>query len=252
MKLHFHPALILATLGLAIAQPAAAADEAWKHTVVIYGVGASIDGKVGAGDLSTEIDLGFDDILDNLHMGAMGAYRAERGPWAVTLDVMWLNLQNDKGGLGPQGETWREIELDQFISELDIGYALNERLSAYGGLRYWDVDTEVTVVLGPPLSQTLSGRLSEDWIDPVIGLRYLQPLGANWTLMLRSDIGGFGVGSDFTWHITGLASWNLSEHASLLFGFRYLDLDYDDGTGSSRFLMDLSEGGPTAGFAWRF
>lgn len=244
--------LIIAACGVVLVQPAVAADEAWQHTAAIYGVGASIDGEAGVGNVVADVDVGFDDILDNLEAGLMAAYRAERGPWAVVVDLMWMNLEADKGGLGPLGGTRADVELDQLVVELDGAYALTERLDVYGGLRYWDVDADLTVATGGPLGQTLSASLSEDWVDPVVGLRYQWPLGAKWTLVARGDIGGFGVGSDFTWHTTAYASWNLSEHASLLFGFRYLDVDYDDGSGSDRFLMDLSEGGPAIGFAWRF
>lgn len=236
----------------ALAQPALAADEAWQHTLVIYGIGASIDGESGVGPVTADVDVSFGDILDNLEMGAMAAYRAERGRWAVVADVIWMNLEQDKDGLGPLGRTRADVELDQFIGELDVAYALDDRLDAYAGLRYWDVDTDLTVEGGGPLGQTLSGHLSEDWVDPVVGLRYEWPLGAKWTLVARGDIGGFGVGSDFTWHTTAFASWNVFENASLLFGFRFLDVDYEDGSGSDRFMMDVLQGGPTAGFSWRF
>lgn len=244
--------LTMAGLCTAVAQPAMGADEAWQHTAVIYMIGASIDGDAGVGNLTADVDVSFGDILDNLEMGAMAAYRAERGPWAIVADVIWMNLEQDKGNLGPLGGTRAEVELDQLITELDLSYALNERLDAYGGLRYWDVDTDITVATGGPLGTVLSGSLSEDWIDPVVGLRYELPLGERWMLVSRGDIGGFGVGSDFTWHVTMFASWAMSENASLLFGFGYLDVDYDDGSGSDRFLMDVGEGGPAAGFAWRF
>jgi hypothetical protein len=239
-------------LWVGLAQPAVAADDAWQHTMSLYMIGASIDGEAGVGSITADVDVSFGDILDNLEMGAMAAYRGERGPWAVVADVIWMNLEQEKGGLGPTGGRRSEVELDQFITELDLSYALNERLDAYAGLRYWDVDTDLTVVFGGPLGQTLSGSLSEDWVDPLVGLRYEWPLSEKWVLVARGDIGGFGVGSDFSWHATAFAAWKLSERASLLFGFRFLDVDYDDGSGSDRFLMDVGEGGPAAGFAWRF
>lgn len=244
--------LSLMALCVALGRPAVAADAAWQHTAVLYMIGASIDGEAGVGNLTADVDVSFGDILDNLEMGAMAAYRAERGPWAIVADLIWMNLEQDKSGIGPLGGTRADVELDQMIVELDGSYALNERLDAYAGLRYWDVDSDLTVATGGPSGVVLSDSLSEDWVDPVLGLRYEVPLGERWMLVARGDIGGFGVGSDFTWHATAFASWHLSAQASLLFGFRYLDVDYDDGSGSSRFLMDVGEGGPTAGFAWQF
>ena len=49
---------------------------------------------------------------------------------------------------------------------------------------------------------TVSG--TKDWIDPVVGLRTLFDFTERWTLTLEGSVGGFGVGSDFTWHAGGL------------------------------------------------
>ena len=82
--------------------------------------------------------------------------------------------------------------------------------------------------------------------------QFILTRGVGGTLVWRGDIGGFGVGSDFSWHTTAYASWQVAEHGNLLIGYRHLDVDYEDGSGASRFKMDVSEGGPTVGFAWGF
>lgn len=245
--------LICSTLlALAVSSPALAADDGWQHTAVVYMIGASIDGTAGVGPVEGDVDVSFGDILDNLELGAMAAYRGQNGRWAVVGDLIYMDLETDKKGLGPLGNSRATVELDQLILELDGSYAVTRQMDVYAGLRYWDVDSTVTVVGGGPLGETLKGTLGEDWVDPLVGVRYVWPLGEKWTVVWRGDIGGFGVGSDFSWHTTAYADWRLNEHASLLIGIRWLDVDYDDGTGASRFLMDVSEGGPTAGFAWAF
>lgn len=230
----------------------AAADEGWQHTVVVYGIGASIDGTAGIGGATADVEVGFDDILDNLEFGAMAGYRGEYGRWAIVADLIYMALEQEKDGLGAFGGTRAKVEADQLIVELDGSCAVTERLDVYGGLRYWELDNELEVVGGGPLGTTLSASKTENWVDPVIGLRYVLPLGEHWQLIGRGDIGGFGVGSDFTWHATAFARWQVSAHASVLLGFRYLDVDYDDGAGNGRFRWDVAEGGPTAGFAWQF
>jgi hypothetical protein len=232
--------------------PALAADEEWQHTVVVYGIGASIDGKAGVGNVTADVDVGFDDILDNIEFGAMASWRGERGRFAVVADLIYMALEQKKSGLGPFGGTRAKVEADQLIMELDGSWAVTDRLDAYGGLRYWELDNELDVVGGGPLGETLSANKTEDWVDPIVGLRYAWPLNDRWEFIVRGDLGGFGIGSDFTWHASAFANWKVSEHGSVLLGYRHLDVDYDDGSGSSRFRWDVAEGGPAAGFAWRF
>ncbi len=241
-----------ALLVLLFASPAIAADNEWQHTAVVYMIGASIDGTAGVGPVEGDVDISFSDILDNLEFGAMAGYRADNGSFAVIADLIYMDLETDKNGLGPLGQTRATVELDQLIMELDGSIAVTERLDAYAGLRYWDVDSTVTVVGGGPLGVTISGSLGEDWVDVIYGLRYALPLGKNWTFIVRGDVAPLGTGSDFGWHTSAFADWRLGEHASVLIGFRWLDVNYDDGEGANRFLMDVGQGGPTAGFAWRF
>ena len=242
-----------ALLGLlAATAPNIAAANEWEHTAVVYMIGASIDGTAGVGPVEGDVDISFSDILDNLEFGGMAAYRADNGPFAVVADLIYMDLETDKNGLGPFGRTSANVELDQLIAELDASIAVTDRLDAYAGLRYWDVDSTVTVVGGGPLGQTINGSLGEDWVDLLYGLRYALPLGEKWTFIVRGDVAPMGTGSDFSWHSSAFANWRLGEHASVVIGFRWLDVDYDDGEGVDRFLMDVGQGGPTVGFAWTF
>jgi hypothetical protein len=241
-------------LGLALlaSAPALAGDEAWQHTLVLYGVGASIDGTTGIAGIEADVDVGFSDVLDNLEFGAMAAYRGERGPWAVLVDLIYMGLEQQKDGLGPAGGTRAKAEVDQLIAELSGSYAWNDRWSTYAGFRLWSLDVDVEVVGGGPLGETLAGSGDESWVDPMVGVRYALPLGERWTLISKADIGGFGLGSDFAWQASAFADWRFADHASLLVGFRLLGVDYDDGSGAGRFQYDVTQGGPALGVAWQF
>lgn len=218
----------------------------------VYMVGASLDGTTRVGDVTADVDVSFSDILDNLDTGFMFAYRGERGPWSVGLDFSFMELEAKGSGLGPLGGTSARVESDQYIVQLDVGHALSERLGVYGGVRYTELDADVKVVGGGPLGGTLQRSINESWADPVIGLRYAAPLGARWLLVAKGDVGGFGVASDFTWAATVFTAFNINEHATLMLGYRHIDVDYTTGSGANRFDWDVATGGPAAGFAWRF
>lgn len=244
------PTLVLVA-GLLATGSAVAADE-WRHTLVLYGVGASMDGESGIGTVEADVDVGFDDILDNLEFGAMAAYRGERGRWAIVADLIYMALEQDKDGLGQFGRTRATVDADQTIFEVDGAYAIDERLSVYGGLRWWDLEVDLQVLGGGPLGTDIARSGSEDWVDPVVGARWLWTINDRWSIVTKGDIGGFGVGSDFAWHVSAFADWRFAENVSLAFGVRYLDVDYEDGGGNSKFTWDVTEGGPAVGIAWRF
>ena len=228
---------------------AATAEDEWRNEVVLYLVGAAIDGRVGIGSVEADIQMSFDEILDNLDSGIMLAYRLEHGLWAVSADLIYMGLAAEKGGLGPLGNTTAKADFDETIFELAAYYSLNKPLAVYGGLRYWGLDGSVTVAT---VIETRTADGSQSWIDPLIGLRYEHPLGKKWDFVARGDVGGFGIGSDFAWHATMYAAWYPVPQATVFMGIRYLDADYEDGSGSDRFLWDVAQGGPALGFGWAF
>jgi opacity protein-like surface antigen len=69
---------------------------------------------------------------------------------------------------------------------------------------------------------------------------------------MRGDIGGFGVGSHFTWSVATIVAYQVSEHISLGAGYRMLDINYSDGKGSDQFRFDVQMRGPMLGFAIHF
>jgi hypothetical protein len=62
--------------------------------------------------------------------------------------------------------------------------------------------------------------------------------------LARGDIGGFGARYDFARHLQGLFDYCFGERNSLVFGWRHLDWDYDEGDGEGRFGIDSYTTGP--------
>jgi len=235
---------------LAAAAPGLAAADDWEHTFFLYGVAVGIEGTAAVGPVEADVDLSFSDVLDNLEFAAMAGYRGDNGRFGVMADLIYMDLENDKTRSTPLGPITATLGAEQLILELDGSIAVTDRLDAYAGLRYWDVDVDVSVT--GPLGNSVGREPGEDWVDILYGLRYMLPLGRNWTLVARGDVSPMGTGADFGWHASAFADWRFGEHASLLLGFRWLEVDYDDGEGADRFLMDVSEGGPALGLAWSF
>jgi opacity protein-like surface antigen len=237
----------LATFALALVATSAGAAE-WKHEFAPYVWGSGMDGTVGVGPLTADAQMSFSDILDDLEFGFMGTYRASRDRYSITADAIYMGLGATEKG--PGSILKADIDLDQIGLEADFGYALNERFTLFGGLRYVSLDADLRVT--GPLGNDLSASEGQDWVDPVVGAIYTWPFADQWALNLRGDIGGFGVGSDFAWQGIATLRWQFSPRTALGVAYRYLDMDYEDGKGSNYFKYDVATSGPAMGVVFTF
>jgi hypothetical protein len=55
---------------------------------------------------------------------------------------------------------------------------------------------------------------------------------------VRGDIGGFGVGSEFSWNLLGAYGWQIAARNGVTYagivGYRLLSVDYQKGSGGRR------------------
>ena len=222
----------------------AVADETneWAFDVSLYGLAVGMSGEIGIGPVTTGVDVGLDDILNNLEFGFMGTVRAGYGPWAVTTEVLYMGLQGSKNGV--------TAELDQWLVELSISYRVSKYIEPLAGARYNNLSGELR---GPgilPTPRIPTG--TQDWWDPIVGANLALPLGKGFSLNLRGDIGGFGVGSDFTWQVFPYVGWQFAKWGSLQLGYRWLSIDYETGSGKSRFMYDILNQGMQLGVTVHF
>jgi hypothetical protein len=97
----------------------------------------------------------------------------------------------------------------------------------------------------------------QDWFDPLIGVRAFFDLSERWTLALNGNVGGFGIGSDFTWGAMGTIGYRFplfsaTNNARAVVGYRAIYQDYSEGSGSNRFEWDVTLHGPILGLVIGF
>jgi opacity protein-like surface antigen len=240
---------------LAAASTAAAAD--WEHRLTPYLWMAGMEGSqtIGTplGPLTADLDLSFGDIWDNLELGGMLRYRGQTGKWLVMADSIYMDLEAKGGRKGNLIDIDAKIKAKQLALEADLGYQVAERVAVYAGLRYNDIDQDIAVTTsGGPSPGTRTAGASESWIDPVVGVALESPLGQRWSVQLLGDIGGFGIGSDFAWQLVGSLRYQASERISVVGAYRYIDMDYEDGSGTDLFGYDMSLSGPALGVSFDF
>jgi hypothetical protein len=218
------------------AQPAR--DE-WQLFVAPYLMGAGMSGATAVRGVEVDIDVSASDIFSNLQFGAMGLVVARKGNWGFGADLIWMAL----------GTTVRDTNVD-----------FNQGAFAFYGLR--ELGPAADVTFGARIN-TLQGELtfkgpglevSQDktWVDPIAGLTLRTAAERPVQLRVYTEIGGFGLGSDFTWQVFPSLGIRLPGSASLEFGYRWLDLDYASGENPVEFRYDVLTQGPVVGFGFRF
>ena len=240
----------MALLGsaLVVAAPLHAAEGEWQQEIVPYMWASAMNGTSGVRDVEGDVDMSFGDILDDLEFAFMGAYRAQRDKFSVTVDGIYMALSDDVKD--PGGQVKGEIDVDQTALEVDVGWDLSERLTVFGGLRYNDITSDIS--LKDSNDNRVRGNGSEQWVDPVIGAHYTYPFNDQWSATLRGDIGGFGVGSQFVWQGIAQLRWQVKPNIGIVGAYRYIDMDYSTGTGPTYFLYDMAISGPALGVAFAF
>lgn len=64
---------------------------------------------------------------------------------------------------------------------------------------------------------------------------------------MQGDIGGFGAGSDFSWHLFPVVGAILSKKFTLAFGYRALGMNYTNGSSDRQFKYNVITHGVVIG-----
>ena len=208
----------------------------------------------------------------------MGDFEARNGRWGLFSDVVWVNLGADSSGIrtravapGVTATVGTALDLDINLAIVEVGAAYEVARSGpvafdiLGGARYWyqeaDLSFDLAGTVGLEDLARSAGRAiarspSVDWLDPLVGVRMRYTLAPGHQLLLRGDVGGFGVGSEFSWQAIGAYSFDFGSYNGITFsgvvGYRALFVDYAQGFGRTRYEYDMLQHGPIVGVRMRF
>jgi len=238
--------LLCASPALAQSTPPSSTEE-WQLEVVPYLWGSGIDGPIGIGNRTADIDASFANILSHLHFAAMGAADARRDKLIVMTDVIYTDLRGQHATPGP---LFSSVDPQQrmFILTPEAGYRIldsqDTSLDVVGGVRYWHLKSELEFQSGVLPGMGLEA--SRGWLDGIVGVRARTTLPRKWWASAYGDVGAGG--SDSTYQIVGNAGVDIRERYALVFGYRYLAVNYD----KNNFLFDTAMKGPLFGFTIKF
>lgn len=245
-----------AAIAVALCQQTAAADDKAPEdqisgSVTVYGWLPSMRSSFSTGQAGGSVTVGSTDLLDALLFAAMGSGEIRYGRFGFVGDLVYSNIASDGAANTPfpaSGHlkqkmalltgvaTYRAYQSDQFLFDLAAG------------ARWVAGEGTVTVTGSGPGGISTTTSSSDSWLDPVVGFRAAAPIASGFSAVGFADIGGFGVGSDFSWEVYGGLDYEFSDRFVGRLGFRYISIDYS----KSGVKYDTELFGPAAGLTIRF
>lgn len=214
-------------------------DSGWRVDLTPYLWMAGMSGDAALRGIPVEnIDISFSDIIKDLDFGFAGHLEATKSNFTLFFDINYINISEK-----PQTVV---VRVKNTVGEIGATYHLGAVFEVLGGARIIKWKLELT-----PSQIPITIERSKTFVDPFVGARVRARLGKAFTLGARGDIGGFGVGSDFSWNIILDASIQVARWGSIYIAQRWWNDDY--GTNDDNdFQLDLLTAGPIVGLTFHF
>lgn len=262
-------------------EPFAPVPAAWSFRATTYGWLTWLDGDATIRGRNFAVDASVSDVISALDFAIMGTVEARKGPLSLWTDLVYADLSGSDDILRsrPNANLGAAVSSSIRMTTIEVAAALEVarhqsflfrwpgylRTDLYAGGRYWNQRAAVALDLTGTVnidglevsgSRAIARSGTVDWVDPIIGVRVRHDLPGGGEAFVRGDIGGFGAGSDLSWQVFGAVNWHLAQHYGIAWdtylGYRALSVDYEQGTGNTRYRLDVTEHGPVIGLTGRF
>lgn len=260
----------------------------WTFSAMAYAWLPSINGSSTIKGRTADIDASFGDLVERKIpkelFGLMGAFEARYERFGVMTDLVYMKLGASGSAararsvhplVGGTLAASMSAQFEMFIAETSLAYELvrsqgsgpgaETAIDLYGGGRLWWQRAEANLALTAGMhiadlavsgGRALASSGDVTWFDPLIGLRLRHRFSPQADMVLRGDIGGFGVGSSLSWQAMGYVNWEFARSPSsawsAMVGYRALYVDYAKGSGNTLYEYSMLTHGPIMGVTARF
>ncbi|MBO6608045.1 hypothetical protein [Psychroserpens sp.] len=220
-------------------------NKSWQFDATPYIWFAGLSSDIAFREQNVPFDAEFKDILENLSFGFLMHAEARKGNLFLMGDLVYMKIKKD-GKLKRLG-TKTKLELAQTVIELGGGYTFyrsksnNLQIDALGGLRHLSVDAKFTTGTQERLDKSTNTN------DPFIGVRLRNVLN-KWINSARIDVGGFGIGTDFSWKSNLFLGYKFSELFTTYLGVQAYGINYEE----ENYAIDLVSSGLVTGLNFNF
>jgi hypothetical protein len=214
----------------------------------------------------------------------MGFFEARKGRFSVFSDLVYLKIGLDGSMTRSRGVDELNatvgasagLKFEMFIAELAAAYEVarwgatsvpgsGTAVDVFAGARGWWQKADASLALSGTLNvgdltlnadRTVTASGNVGWVDPLIGLRLRHQFAPGLNFMASGDVGGFGVGSKFSWQALAAVNYDFYVGKSVIWsgmaGYKALFVDYSKGSGLTHYEYDMTMHGPIFGVTARF
>jgi hypothetical protein len=234
--------IVAAFVLLGVAAPAVAQEE-WesKYSLGVFAIGAGMEGYLQAPYAPNRQRVYFSDLSPNFSTGGGISFEMKQVHWSVLSDLVFISFNETIDGV--------KVDGDQLYIELCSTVKLSSTFSLLAGARYTDLNSDLTF---PGTPTPYERKIDSAWVDPIVGGMFVFPMGKSWALMMRGDVGGFGLASDIVWHAQVRLDGKLGKAATFSLGYRYWDNNFENFDDPQTVGYDMTVAGPTVGIAFNF
>jgi hypothetical protein len=236
-------------LASAVPITAAAADD-WQFLLAPYVWFAGAEGHLtpAPGVSAREIDVSAIDAMSHTEASFMLLFEAKKQRQGVLFDVFYSDVLQDSDTDAEYGLPYKAALKNSMVTAsytYEVYSSKNAIINIVGGLRYWQVETHLTLSSGSP--EQVSIHNSESWIDPVLGVDTKFRLGDSpFYLSGLFGAGGASGGSDGFYDLSGHIGYQIFDTVLASAGYRVFDVDYQQ----DAFVYDVKQQGWVIGLVW--
>ncbi len=241
----FKRMVVLSVLFGAVASGPVAAqavpEKGWDFIIAPYLLFPYMNGDVTIGPVVSDINADARTIFSSLQFGAMLYAEARSPQWAIGFDGLYMDLSKDGEKL--------PTKYDGYEASLELtGYRrATPWLEILAGGRLNLLGSSATL---EPVGTVFNKDIA--FFDPFLGVRITVPNTGRWDYAVRGDVGGFGVGSQFTWQTRITVGFRVSKLITIGAAYWLFSIDYEQGSGLTYFKYDVLTSGPEIGIAFTF
>lgn len=252
--------LLLIVLGTGVAMPSLAdsgnplpENDQWRFTIAFPMIWApQIDGKIRGGE-AVDFTIEFKDILDKLKFGLMGELYANKGRYGLAFRTNFMRVEDENSRHG-LADTRIETTMVMGVNDLAASFGVHDNVRLVAGVRhvFAKIDLDVLSTIGG--NEVLNEQISvtdSNQFDLLVGVNLSHWFTDRWGIMLNSDLGIAGDNDrDFSAEFRAL--YRISDLNNFWFGYRYLTIGSDTESDGTTYSLDMSQLGPTVGWAFTF